>query len=365
MASLIKYTGKYGTTWRVRWRDEAGEQQMQSFAKRSLANDFRIKLENDIKAGYFVAPSEISLGSYLDDWIDQHRKNVTENTCRSYKVPLKHIKSVLGKKPLQKISPTDIEKMYSELSNGRTNTYVSYVHRVLNIALKNAEKTKLINRNPCNFVTPPKKNKSSAKMIDPEDINSYLEAFKDHYLYIAVCLGLFCGLRNSETLALQWKNVDWKKSLLIVDHSVFWKSASEYELVPTKSKQVRTVPLTEGMVAMLKRQKEWQNWNFSKLWNQYNKSDFIVTRVDGSLIHTRYLSKQFSRRLEAAGLEHIRFHDLRHTCASLMLLEGENLKNISAILGHSTITITADTYVHIVDDMKRKAVSRLDKYMQV
>lgn len=363
MASIEKCIGKRGPTWRIRWRDESGKEHAKSFARRNFAIDFRIKLENDLRQGFFVTPSDIVLSDYIDSWIEAHKLRITENTYRSYLVPIKHIKMHLGNKPLQKLHVSDIENMYIELAKDKSNTYVTYVHRVLNVAMKNAEKQRIINRNPCAFVTPPKKEGSSAKIIEPVNISLYLNAFKDHYLYAAVCLGLFCGLRNSEVLGLTWDNIDWTKSLLVIDHSIFWRNSKEFEIVPTKSKQNRSVPLTDGMITVLKEQKKLQQSNKEILWNKYHKSNFIITRPDGSLIHTRYLSKQFTRKIKSAGLNHIRFHDLRHTCASLMLLEGENLKNISEILGHSTITITADTYIHIVDEMKRKAVNKLDKYM--
>ena len=242
-----------------------------------MPNDFRIKLENDLRQGFFVPPSDIRLSDFVDSWIESHKSRVTENTYRSYLVPIKHIKQHLGKKPLQKIHASDIENMYTELSKDKTNTYVTYVHRVLNIAMKSAEKQRIINRNPCVFIPPPKKEKSSAKIIEPDDIKTYLQAFHDHYLYIAVCIGLFCGLRNSEALGLTWDNIDWVKSSLLVDHSIFRKSSKEFDLVPTKNKQSRSVPLTDGMLTILHEHKEWQSKNKEILLNKYFRSNFNYT----------------------------------------------------------------------------------------
>lgn len=359
MATIQKYKTEKGDRWRVRWRDAAGNQKSKTFDRQRLAKDFLIKLEHETREGSYVEPSTITIKEYLESWIESYKTNIAPNTKRGYRVNIRHICSILGNKPLQKIIPADIETAYMKLGQTLSGTSVLYIHRTLSRALKQAEKQLLINRNPCDFVETPKKNKNfEAGFVHPNDVPKYLKAFKGHYLYPAVCLAMFCGLRRGEALGLQWNDIDWKSKIIHVRHNI-----TEEGLTMPKSGKARTVPLSEAMTKVLKEHRQRQQHFMEKLWNEYYRSDFIMTYDDGTLIKSRALSKNFTSALKKAGLKPVRFHDLRHTAASLMIHEGVELKTISEILGHSSISITADIYGHIIEEKKKQAAQKLDKYM--
>lgn len=360
MATIEKYKTKSGYRWRVRWRTEDGKQRSKTFDRQRLAKDFLTKLEHQMREGSYIEPSSITLKEYLESWIDTYKINISPNTERGYRVNIKHICSILGDKLLQKIIPADIEAAYTELKEKLSGTSVLYVHRTLSRALKQAEKQRLINRNPCDFVEIPKKNKDfKAKFVHPNDIEKYLDAFKGHYLYSAVCLAMFCGLRRGEVLGLQWSDIDWKDKIIYVRHNM-----TDTGLTSPKSGESRTVPLSDAMAKILKEHRQRQQRFMEKLWHEYYRSDFVITYDDGTLIKPRALSKNFAAVLKKAGLKPVRFHDLRHTAASLMINEGVELKTVSEILGHSSITITADIYGHIVEEKKKEAARKLDKYIK-
>lgn len=360
MATIQKYKTEKGERWRVRWRDETGKQKSKTFDRQRLAKDFLTKLEHEMREGSYVEPSSITLKEYLESWIESYKINIAPNTERGYRVNIKHICNILGNKPLQKIIPADIEAAYANLEQTLSGTSVLYIHRTLSRALKQAEKQRLINRNPCDFVETPKKNKSfEAKFVHPDDIGKYLDAFKGHYLYTAICLAMFCGLRRGEVLGLQWSDIDWKNKIIHVRHNM-----TDDKLTAPKSGKARTVPLTDAMAKILKEQRKRQQFFMEKFWDEYHRSDFVVTYDDGTLIKPRALSKNFTAVLKKAGLKPVRFHDLRHTAASLMIHEGVELKTVSEILGHSSITITADIYGHIVEEKKKEAAQKLDKYIK-
>lgn len=360
MASIEKYETKNGQRWRVRWRDETGKQKSKTFVRQRLAKDFLVKLEHETREGSYVEPSSITLKEYLETWIESYKSNISHNTERGYRVNIRHICSILGDKPLQKIIPADIEKAYTQLAQTLSGTSVLYIHRTLNRALKFAEKQQLLKRNPCIFVEAPKKNKDfKARFVLPDDIPKYLNAFKEHYLYPAVCLAMFCGLRRGEVLGLQWSDIDWRNKIIHVRHNM-----TDDGLTTPKSGEARTVPLSDAMAKVLKEQRKRQQRFMEKLWDQYHRSEFVITYDDGSLIKPRALSKNFAAVLKKAGLKPVRFHDLRHTAASLMIHEGVELKTISEILGHSSITITADIYGHIIEEKKKEAAQKLDKYIK-
>lgn len=360
MATIQKYKTEKGYRWRVRWRDETGKQKSKTFDRQRLAKDFLTKLEHEMREGSYVEPSSITLREFLESWIESYKANIAPNTERGYRVNIKHICSILGNKPLQKIIPVDIEAAYRQLGENLSGTSLLYIHRTLSRALSQAEKQRLINRNPCDFVETPKKNKNfEAKFVHPDDIGKYLDAFKGHYLYPAVCLAMFCGLRRGEVLGLQWNDIDWKNNAIIVRHNM----TDDGPFIP-KSGEIRAVPLTEAMAGILKNHRKRQQCFMEKLWDEYYRSDYVVTYDDGTLIKPRVLSKNFAFVLKKAGLDPVRFHDLRHTAASLMLHEGVELKTVSEILGHSSISITADIYGHVIEEKKKQAAQKLDKYIK-
>src|SRR5690554_130339 len=358
MASINKINTKSGPRWRVRWRDDKGERS-RSFDRQRLAKDFLISLEHKQREGTYVEPTTVTLKSYLETWIESYKDSIASNTERGYRVNIRHICSVIGDKSLQRLIPGDIEAAYRELGKKLSGTSVLYVHRTLSRALKQAEKQRLITRNPCDIVEVPRKNKHfQARFVAPEDIAKYVGAFTDHYLYPAVCLAAFCGLRRGEVLGLQWKDIDWKKGMITIKHGM-----TDDGLTTPKSGEARSVPLSEAVAEILKEQRKKQRQYKERFWDEYHRSDFVTTYHDGTLIKPRALSKAFADTLKKAGLGHIRFHDLRHTAASLMLHEGVDLKTISDILGHSSISITADIYSHVIEEQKKSAAKKLDKYI--
>lgn len=359
MAKIQKYnTPKGQKRWRVRWVDGFGHQKSKTFSTYRLANDYMIKLEHTMREGSYVEPSNLLLSTFLNTWIEGYSINIRPGTYRGYKRNIKLLTSVLDK-PLQKVNPADIEKAYATLKKTLSGTSVLYIHRVLSRALKDAEKQRLINRNTCDLVNTPKKDKSTrAKIIHPDDLQKYLAAFEGHYLYIAVYLAMSCGLRRGEVCALKWSDI--RKGVIHVDHNLTAEG-----LGPTKSGRSKSIPVTSVTEKELRAQKKRQSDFKVKLWGDYNRSDFVVTQDDGSPAKLSTISIVFQKMLKKNNLEHVRFHDLRHSAASLMIMAGIDLKTVSLILGHSTIAITADTYGHIIEEHKREAISKIDRYFKV
>jgi integrase len=377
MATINKYKTPSGSDrWRVRWTDENGKQKSVSFKKGKDARKYLISLEGSLQEGTYVDVTDITLAQYLDDWIASipvrkrpREKGLAANTIRGYKVNIAHIKRAIGlRKGLQKVTAADIEKAYTELAREPESdekrrplggTSLLYIHRVLNQALKRAVRQGLIKSNPCDKVTAPEKNKETvAQFVHPDDVPAYLKTFEDDELYAAVCLAFFWGLRRGEALGLQWKNIDWKKrSAKIIDNMTY------DGLGAPKPQKSRTIPITDSVLRILIAQKERQRHFKELLWDKYYKSDFVVTHDDGRPIEPRSMSKRYKAMLNRAELPFVRFHDLRHTTGSLLLMAGVDMKTVSEILGHSSIKITLDIYGHITEEHKREALNTLDKYL--
>ena len=356
MATILKYKTKDGYRWRVRWWDEDEKQVSKTFDRQSIAKDFMVKLENDMREGFYTAPTNIKVSEFLNQWLDGYKTSVSPSTARSYQVNINHINKYIGSKQLQRLMPMDIENAYKELSQTLNGTSILYIHRTLSRAFKQAEKQKLITRNVFTLVETPKKNKDNvSSFIHPDDLHKYLKAFEGDYLYPAVCLAVFAGLRRGEILGLQWSDI--KNGNLIIRNNMSYDG-----LRPPKSGKTRIVPISAPIEKILKTQKNWQRENKEKMWSKYFRSDFVITRKDGTLIDPKLLSRRFGEVQKRYNLDPVRFHDLRHTAASLMILEGVPLKTVSDILGHRSISITADIYGHVLEEQKQNAVDKLEKY---
>lgn len=364
MATINKYQTSTGAQrYRVLWRDPSGRQKSKSFDKWQNANDFRIKLEHELREGSYVEPSKITVGQLLDDWLEIHRIGLQHNTVQGYEYNVRHIKNAIGNKYIQRLTPGDIERMYKALSEELSGKYLQEIHATLNLALKHAVKTHLLNSNPCDVVARPKKTKFQAAFIRPEDVERYLSIFKNCWMYPAVVLALFCGLRRGELLALRWNDINFKSGEITVKHSLEERGKEKVLKAPKNGKS-RTVHMMDGVAAVLKQHRKRQLEFKLILGKQYHTSDFVIVEDDGTQPAPSYLSRYFARKIARSGLPRIRFHDLRHTAASLMLLEGVDLKTVSEILGHSGISITADIYAHVIDEAKKQAAERLEKYLK-
>ena len=358
MATILKYKVENGYRWRVRWWDENVKQVSKTFDRQALARDFMVKLEHEMREGIYTEPTKTKVSDYLYSWIEGYQVTLAPNTARSYKVNIDHICKYIGNKQMQKITAIDIETAYTALGEKLSGTSLLYIHRTLSRAFKQAEKQRLIQRNVLSLVETPKKNKEKkSNFVHPDDIPKYLKAFEGHYLYPAVCLAVFAGLRRGEALGLKWSDI--KNGNLNIQHNMTYDG-----IRPPKSGKTRIVPVSAPIEHVLHEQKKRQNEEKEKLWDKYYRSEFIVTKKDGTMINPRLLSNTFKRILKRKGLEVIRFHDLRHTAASLMMLEGVDLKTVSDILGHSSISITADIYGHVLEEQKMKALGKLERYFQ-
>jgi len=364
MAFIKKYITDTGENrFRVFWRSPDGQQKSKSFDRYTKARDYQTKLEHDLREGSYVEPSKKTVRELLAEWfeIHKHKRGLEYRTIQSYEYNIKHINGVIGGKLVQRLTPGDIELMYKTLS-GLSGKYKQGLHSTLNLAFKYAIKTRLLSNNPCAAVDRPKKIKYQASFVHPDDVQKYLDLFSDAWIYPAVVISMFCGLRRGEISGLQWDDVNFKKGVITVRHSVV-DIKGQRVLKKPKNNKTRTVNMPQGLVRCLKEYRKKQLEYQLLLGDEnYRKSNFVLTEDNGTVPAVSYISRFFNRRIKSSDLPRVRFHDLRHTAASLMILEGTDLKTVSEILGHSSITITADTYAHIIDEAKKKAADNLEKY---
>ena len=237
-------------------------------------------------------------------------------------------------------------------SGGLSLTSLRHIRNVLSQSLKLAMCDGCISKDPCNGLTLPKMQRREMTYYNLEQAGVLLDAIRDEPLYPLIYFGVMYGLRRSELLGLQWDCIDFDASTFTVKRTVVQKKTITAKDKTKNASSRRTLPLTPQTLKMLLRMKKQERENRLLFGDDYHESQYIFKWPDGRPYLPRYVSSKFSKLLEQHGLPHIRFHDLRHSCACMLISNGFTLKDIQDWLGHANIAMTADVYGHL--DMTRK-----------
>ncbi len=329
------------------------------------------KILKELYQGSYTQPSVETLAEYLVCWLEDYVKNQNKpSTHSSYEYLLKsHVIPELGNIPLARLQPAQLQQLYSQkLTSGRKDgkgglspTTVKRMHVVLNHALKTAVKWRKIPLNPADAVTPPRETREEMKWWTTEQASKFLDNV-DNLTYRALyTLALLTGLRRGELLGLRWEDLNLEERYLTVNQSIVRLHNGEMLVQTPKTKQsVRAVPLTELAVSTLKDHRRLQTEHRLALGSGYQNNDLVFASETGTPIHPGNLLRNFKKAIEKANVPAIRFHDLRHSFSSWLIEEGQELVVISRMLGHSSISVTADIYSHITTRTMKEAVDPLD-----
>jgi integrase len=304
----------------------------------------------DRDAGIAYDSENLSVGLYLERWLDSIQPTLRESTWERYEsLTHLHIEPALGKVRLDKLNALQVQSLYrAKLNAGLSTGTVRHLHVILLSALKQAVKWNLIKHNVCESVTPPRWQKPEIQPLSPEQVKTLLGAAKDEPLYPLYVLACTTGMRQSELLALAWDCVDLAVGTVQVKRTV-WKGKISSPKTP---RSVRTIRLSRMAIHALEEHRKKHNgcaWVFP---NQVGKP----------MDRHGFSNRRWKPLLKQAGLPHtVRFHDLRHTCATLLLSQGINPKVISDMLGHSDVGFTLSVYAHVLPSMQQDAADSMDK----
>lgn len=303
---------------------------------------------------------------YVQEWLDQYRNNISVLTYATYKnmVEAKIVPYFTQQKlTLSDLTGDDLNDYYNYLlDSGLKGITVQKQHALLHLAFKHAVKRRIIQSNPCDQANRPKAVKYIADYYNADKLKELLASLEGDPMRIVVILTVYYGLRRSEVLGLKWSAIDFAEKRIHIRHKIIDDKSSGHSVIRgldvMKSKSsFRSLPMIPYIEQELLKEKAKQEEMQRMLRRTYNREYIEYVCVDpvGNLIKPQYVTEHFKVILYKNGLDKIRFHDLRHSCASLMLANNEEMKKIQAWLGHSTITITADTYAHL--DMASKVTS--------
>ncbi len=316
-----------------------------------------------IEKGEYFEPEKMSLATYLDYWLETYAKtNVAPSTYKRYAEFAAHVKADIGRIMLPKLKPAHIQSFYSVLlERGLSKSTVLKVHRMLHLALKHAVNWQIIISNPTDAVTPPRPDKVEMHVWDVETANKFLHDIGDTSIYIPVLLALQTGMRAGEICGLKWEDVNLKQGTLTVKQTL-QRINGVLTVKDTKTaKSKRTIALMDYTVQALKEHKKKQNETKLMVGQTYKDQGFVCTWDDGRPYDPHYVGEKFTELVYKLNYPQIRFHDLRHTHATMLLQQGVNPKIVSERLGHSQVSITLDTYSHVLPNMQKEAITKLDE----
>ncbi len=308
----------------------------------------------------------ITYYEYAQLWIEKMKPTLEPTTYAVHTQMINYrIKQYFTENPIKllEIEPRHIQNFYEFLleKNLKPNTVLRY-HAIIRKSLEYAFQQDLIVNNPADKVRTPKKNLFVGQFYSEDEFNILFEKSKNDPLHLVILLTAFYGLRRSEVLGLKWSAVDFNAKTITIKHTVVEVKMNGKTQVLAKDKTKtnssrRILPLTEEVIQALNNERAMQKANQKRLKNMYitKYKEYICLQPNGALIKPDYVTRHFAELLKDSGLRHIRFHDLRHSCASLLVSRNVPMKAIQEWLGHASFSTTANIYAHL--DINTKILS--------
>jgi integrase len=355
--------------------DDAGKRKRKWHAFKGTKRQAQIecaRLISELQQGTYIEPNKTTLSQFLDCWLADIRSRVSPKTHERYEqICRKNIAPLLGNVILSKLKPAQISAaLTNALAHGRRKDgsslsprTVLHMHVVLKSALTQAMKWELLARNPSDAVDPPKVERGKMATYDLARTAELLDAVRGTRLMIPIMLAVLCGLRRGEIAALRWRHIDLRAAQTAITESAEQTKAGVRYKEP-KSGRARTVALPALVADALRLHRVQQAEELLKLGVRLTDDSFVVAQADGSPLRPHSLGQEWVRFLAKAQLPRIKFHNLRHSHATHMLLSNVHPKIVSERLGHSKIGITLDLYSHVMPNMQEDAAARIDEAVQ-
>ncbi len=325
--------------------------------------DALLKVRKDKADGLPVAVERQTVEEFLLDWLENSvQPSVRAATYRSYEQTVRnHLIPELGRLQLRKLEPQHVRAMLNrKLAAGLSPRSVSYLRVVLRAALNQARKWNLVARNPAELVEPPKCERFRIEPLSPEQARALLEAEKDSRLEALYAVALACGLRMGEVLGLRWQDTDLEQGRIAISQALQRQKGRGLVFTETKTdRSRRMIALPAPLVAALRMHRVRQLQERLTAGSRWRDTGLVFTSVVGTPLEPRNLFRSFKASLRKAGLPAVRFHDLRHSAASLMLAQGVPLRVVMEVLGHSSISLTANTYSHVMPSLVQDATEKV------
>ena len=330
--------------------------------KREAQTWLRQTLEKTVR-GYTGHGSNMLYETFLDDWLSAKKSAIKFSTWSLYEAIIRnHIIPILGKEKISDITAEKIQLLYLKKEQTRVGTRtIRMIHTVFNNSLKKAVKLGVIHTNPANATTPPVYEIPEMEIYSEHEITQLLLAVKGTNIEGLIHFAVTTGLRQSELLGLQWSDINWDRKTIFVQRQLRRKFIKPNYFVSPKTKSgKRTISLGENTIQKLQEHYGKQLNQMKKFGDKWQENNLIFPSAVGTPMSQRNLYKKFKAVINQAGMRNIRFHDLRHTAASLMLNHGIPALIVAKRLGHSKVSVTLDTYGHLLPGMQQETADFID-----
>jgi integrase len=321
------------------------------------------KALRDQQQGLPVAFPRQTVAQFLEQWLrDSAKPSVRPKTYVSYEAIVRlHLVPELGSIQLSALTAPQVQSLLNKkIADGFSPHTVRRIHAALRRALGQALRWDFVARNVATLVSPPRVEQDEVHFLDQEEARAFLKAIKGDRLEALYTVALALGLRKGEALALQWRDVDLDGATLRV-HATLQRLNGKLQLVEPKTRSSkRTIDLPDILVTALRAHRVRQLEERLLAGTMWQDTGFVFTSSVGTPLDERNVTRQFQRMLVQAQLPHMRFHDLRHSCATLLLAQGVTLNMVAEILGHSRVSTTTDIYGHVTKAQRTEAARRMN-----
>ncbi len=311
-----------------------------------------------LSKGHVANQPAPTVTEFLRSWLSTSVKpRVRPLTYAGYRVNVeKHLVPTLGKIRLDQLTPRDVQEMMnSRLAAGLSTKTVTYVHQVLRTALGVAVRWDLVSRNVARLVDRPRIQRKQINPFSPFEAREFLRAVRGHRLEALFSVALALGLRQGEALGLRWQDIDFAAGTISVRNQLQRIDGKLTLVAPKTEKSRRTLVMPALIVERLKEHEKRQV--AEKLWagSSWQETGHVFANHVGAPTQARRVIEQFHEALHKAGIRRVRFHDLRHSCATLLLVQGVSPRVVMEVLGHSEIALTMNAYSHVVPELQRQS----------
>jgi integrase len=332
-----------------------------------------IQARSEQQQGLLITAPQQTLAQFLHDWLENtQRESIRARSYERYEEILRlHIVPALGQHLLHQLTAQHLQAFYArKRKEGLSATTISLIHTVLHKALACAVKWNLVARNVCELVSAPRRDQFEVQPLSAEQTHQLLEAARGHPLEALFVLALATGMRRGELMALKWQDIDFatgtihiRRTLSRIPSKLTAEKGKGYEEAEPKTrKSRRSIVIAPFAIQALKRHRVHQLEVKRKAGPVWQDHDYVFcTSVGTHLNPTHDILDPFKELLKKARLPQIRFHDLRHSTATLLLHMGIHPKVVQEILGHSQISMTMDTYSHVLPTMHQEAMQKLNQ----
>lgn len=333
------------------------------YKKKEVETALTTELEKRHKGAHFELTDQ-TIEQFMNEWLDYAESRVEYSTYNYYRGYVENrINPIIGHNKVIDMLPEDFEEFYDYLDEEVSRQTIHHIHSILVNAFNYGINHAKIAINTASASKPPKVKKNEMDYWTPEEVTAFLESAKDDQYYIAYLIALTTGMRQGEILGLKWSDVDLDKKVIHVQHNLK-KKDSDFEVANLKTNSsYRNITLPEETVNALIAHREAQGEQKKKKGSIYQENDFVVATSLGTFVKPTNLGRSWRAAVKDSGVKYIRFHDTRHTHASLLFRQGVHPKIVQERLGHSSIQVTLDRYSHFLPNMQEEIAKKFDEFM--